>query len=331
MLIASATNVAFAAPEEIKAAKRPKIGLVLAGGGALGMAHVGVLKVLEANRIPVHIVTGTSMGSIVGAAYASGATIAEMEQILSETNWDELFDESLQRQNLQYRNKAGRGGQIFGSGKLGLTDTGFAKFTGVVGGQKVLPLLQRLYYRTPGDINFDELPIPFRAIAADVETGQPVVLGSGDLARAARASMAVPGFFTPIEINGKALVDGGIANNLPVDIALDMGSDQLIVVDLMADLKTKEDLGNLLGISGQIISLLLEQNSKLQRKLMRPEDVLLLPDLKGYSATDFLKAQEIFAKGEVAALQNLDKLKTFSVSEEEYQEFQKERTASASR
>jgi NTE family protein len=321
-------GAAAAAPRASREVARPKkIGLVLAGGGALGMAHVGVLKVLEANRIPIHFVTGTSMGSIVGAAYASGATVPEMERILSETDWDALFDESLKRQHLLYRNKSGRANQIFGSGKLGLTEKGLARFTGVVGGQKVLPLLQRLYYRTPGEIDFNQLPIPFRAIAADVETGQPITLASGDLARAARASMAVPGFFTPVEIDGKALVDGGIANNLPVDIALEMGAEQLIVVDLMADLKTKEELGSLLGISGQIISLLLEQNSKLQRKLMRPEDVLLLPELKGYSATDFLKAQEIFAKGEAAANQNLAQLKRLSVSEAEYTEFQKRRAA----
>ncbi|MFN5062596.1 MAG: patatin-like phospholipase family protein [Pseudomonadota bacterium] len=301
-----------------QAPRRPKVGLVLAGGGALGMAHVGVLKVLEANRIPVDVIAGTSMGSIVGAAYASGATISEMEQILSETDWDALFKETIERENVPFRDKYGRSGQFLGDAKVGIKDANLARFTGVVSGQHVLPLLQRLYYRTPGDIDFDNLPIPFRAIAADIETGAAVPLGSGQLATAARASMAVPGFFTPVEIEGKALVDGGIANNLPVDVTLKLGADRLIVVDLLADLKKKEDIGGLLGISGQIISLLLQQNSTLQRKNMRRGDLLLVPDLKGYGATDFQKAKEIFSRGEQVALANLNALKRFSISEAEY-------------
>ncbi len=305
---------------------RPKIGLVLAGGGALGMAHVGVLKVLEANRIPVDIITGTSMGSIVGAGYASGATVREMEEILSETDWDALFNETLSRQDVEYRSKYGRGGQFLGDAKIGVTGGGITSFMGVVSGQNVLPLLQRLYYRTPGNIDFDKLPIPYRAIAADIETGQAVILISGDLARAARASMAVPGFFTPVEMDGKYLVDGGIANNLPVDVALGMGAQKLIVIDLVADLKAKKELTSILGISGQIISLLLAQNSELQRKNMRKGDLLLEPDLKGYSTTDFNKANEIFAKGEAVALANVEQLRKFSISETEYREWQRSRT-----
>jgi len=291
------------------------------------MAHVGVLKVLEANRIPVDIITGTSMGSIVGAAYASGATIPEMEKILSETDWDELFDEATKREDQSYRDKYGHAGEIVGSGKIGISGGSLVQFAGIVKGQNVLPLLQTLYYRTPGDVDFDKLPIPYRAIAADVETGDAVVLSSGDLARATRASMAVPGFFTPVELNGKVLVDGGIANNLPVDVALEMGAQQLIVVDLMADLKKKDELKDLFSISGQIISLLLQQNSMLQRKLMRPHDILLLPDLKGFIATDFKKASEIFEKGEAAALAQVKKLRHLSVSEDEYRRYQARREA----
>jgi NTE family protein len=300
---------------------------VLAGGGALGMAHVGVLKILEANRIPVDIITGTSMGSIVGAAYASGATVEEMEQLLSETNWDELFRETRDRPDVAFRDKYGRSGQFLGDAKIGIKDNALARFRGVVSGQNVLPLLQRLYYRTPGEVNFDRLPIPFRAMAADIETGKAIPLASGQLAVAARASMAVPGFFTPVELDGMALVDGGIANNLPVDIALQMGAERLIVVDLLADLKPKDELASALSISGQIISLLLQQNSDLQRKNMRRGDVLIVPELKGYSATDFQKAKEIFARGEEAAAQSVKSLKKFSVSEAEYRRYQERRSA----
>jgi NTE family protein len=330
LLVAVIASIALATPSALaedsaKTTRRPKIGLVLAGGGALGMAHVGVLKVLEANRIPVDIITGTSMGSIVGAAYASGATVSEMEAILSETDWDALFKETIERENVDFRDKYGRSGQFLGDAKIGIKDAGLTRFTGVVNGQHVLPLLQKLYYRTPGDIDFDKLPIPFRAIAADIETGEAVPLKSGQLALAARASMAVPGFFTPVEIEGRSLVDGGIANNLPVDVNLGMGAQKLIVVDLLADLKKKEQLGGLLGISGQIISLLLQQNSTLQRKNMRKGDLLLVPDLKGYGATDFQKAKEIFARGEEMALANLPALKKFAVSESEYERYRARR------
>lgn len=307
--------------------KRPKIGLVLAGGGALGMAHVGVLKVLEANRIPVDVITGTSMGSIVGAAYASGCTVPEMEQVLFDTDWDALFNETLKREDVEYRNKYGRGGQFLGDAKIGIKGGALARFSGVVSGQHVLPLLQKLYHRTPGEVDFNALPIPFCAVAADIETGEAVPLRSGELAYAARASMAVPGFFTPVMLGDRALVDGGIANNLPVDLALGMGAERLIVVDLVVDLKKKDELGNMLGIAGQIISLLLQQNSMLQRQNMRPGDLLLLPNLKGFSATDFKMGREILARGEAVALENLDALKKFSVSEEEYAAYRAHREA----
>lgn len=336
VLLCSATSLcamsmALAVPGEHEKnrshADRPKIGLVLAGGGALGMAHVGVLKVLEANRIPIDFIAGTSMGSIVGAAYASGVGIEEMEEILSATDWDLLFNETTDREDVDFRDKYGRSGQFLGDAKIGIKHASLTPFRGVVNGQHVLPLLQRLYHRTPGDIDFDTLPIPFRAIAADIETGEAVSLTSGHLAVAARASMAVPGFFTPVELNGKALVDGGIANNLPVDVTLAMGAHKLIVVDLLADLKKKEDLVGILGMSGQIISLLLQQNSTLQRHNMRKGDILLVPDLAGYSATDFQRAKEICARGEQVALAHLPELKRFSISESAYQKYRAQREA----
>ena len=160
LFVLSVVGSALAEPREQPlppvGAHRPKIGLVLAGGGALGMAHVGVLKELEANRIPVDVIAGTSMGSIVGAAYASGATVREMEEILSETDWDALFNETIARENVDYRDKYGRSGQFLGDAKIGIKDSTLTRFKGVVSGQHVLPLLQRLYYRTPGDIDFDK-------------------------------------------------------------------------------------------------------------------------------------------------------------------------------
>ncbi len=305
---------------------RPRIGLVLAGGGALGFAHIGVLRILEENHIPVDLVTGTSMGSIVGAAYASGVTLDEMEELLAETDWDELFDESTARRSQTYRFKPGRDREIYGDTKIGLQNGSIVVPTGVVQGQNVLPLLQRLYEKTRNPADFDKLPLPFRAVTADLETGKAVIPDKGDLATIVRASMSVPGFFAPIELDGKYLVDGGIVNNLPVDVALEMGADVLIVVELYADLSKKEDLGNPLTVAGQIISLLLAQNSEIQRSNMRSHDILIEPNLTGFSSTDFPKGEAIKETGTDAALGVLSKLKKLSVSEEEYAAYQRERT-----
>jgi NTE family protein len=305
--------------------KSPKIGLVLAGGGALGFAHLGVLKVLERERIPVHFVTGTSMGAIVGAAYASGVQLDEMEKLLSETNWDTLFDESARREDIPLRYKAGRGREIYGDVKFGIDQGKLALPGGVVQGQNVLPLLQRLYDLTPSPVTFDSLPIPFRAVTADIETGKTVIPDKGDLATIVRASMSVPAFFSPVEYEGKLLVDGGIANNLPVDEALKRECDILIVVELYADYKKRDQLESPLAVTGQIISLLLAQNSAAQRALLRSNDILIEPDLAGFSSTDFARGAEILEKGQSAAEGLVKLLKKHSVSESEYGSFQRSR------
>lgn len=306
--------------------KDPKIGLVLAGGGALGFAHVGVLKVLERERIPIHFVTGTSMGAIVGAAYAAGVPLDDMEKLLSETDWDGLFDESVPRKGIPLRYKAGRNREILGDVKIGFNDSQLALPSGVVQGQNVLPLLQRLYEETPNPANFDQLPIPFRAVTADIETGKAVVPDSGDLATIVRASMSVPAFFAPVEYEGKLLVDGGIVNNLPVDEALKRDCDVLIVVELYADYKKRADLEKSpLAVTGQIVSLLLAQNSAVQRALMREGDILIEPDLKGFSSTDFARGSDIMSKGEEAATNLVARLRKLSAPPAGYQKFQEAR------
>jgi NTE family protein len=255
------------APSTIRRGER--IGLVLAGGGALGMAHVGVLKVLEENRVPVAFVAGTSMGSIVGAAYATGQTVPEMERVLKESDWDEIFSDSVERQELPYRTKSGRNREIYGDTKLSVEDGKLLTPFGVVQGQRLLPVLQNLYSNAPpAPADFNRFPIPLRVVAANIETGEAVVISRGDLPTAVRASMSVPGVFAPVEMDGRVLVDGGVVNNLPMDVVRDMGADRLIVVELNAELKKKEDLQNPLSTAGQIISLLLAQTSALQKKTL---------------------------------------------------------------
>lgn len=307
-------------------AARPKIGLVLKGGGALGFAHVGVLRVLERNRVPIHAVAGTSMGSIIGGAYASGVALDEMERVLSEMDWGEFFGERISRETHDYRLKAGRNREIFGEAKLGFKEGKFVMPQGVVEGQNIRPLFQELFGYLPAPTHFDSLPIPFRAVTADVETGEAYVPSQGDLATVVRASMSIPGAFSPVEIDGRLLVDGGIVNNLPVDVVLGMGADVLIVVDLQSKLATRENLQSPLSISGQMVSLLLMQNATLSRKLVRAQDIVIEPDVSAYTVSDFPKGAEIALIGERAAESMTAALQSLAIPERDYQQYAARRT-----
>ena len=198
-------------------ADRPRVGLVLGGGGARGFAHVGVLKVLEENRIPVDCVIGTSIGSLVGAAYAVGRTPAEMEERILQANWDDLLSTSLPRQKSTFRQKQDSRHSLLV--ELGLSDPGELKLPdSAISTQKIGFFLRELTFA--GTVaNFDQLGIPYRAIATDFETGEMVVQKDGDLVTAMRASMSVPGVFPVVEAQGRTLVDGGLVRNLPVDVA----------------------------------------------------------------------------------------------------------------
>jgi NTE family protein len=309
-------------------ARREKIGLVLAGGGALGMAHVGVLKVLEENRIPISYVAGTSMGSIVGAAFATGQRVDAMERVLIESDLDEIFSDGVNRDELPYRSKSGRNREIYGDTKISVKDGKLVTPFGVVQGQRLLPVLQRLYENAPpSPADFNTFRIPLRVVAADIETGQAVVVSKGDVSTAVRASMSVPGVFAPVEMDGRLLVDGGITNNLPMDVVREMGADRLIVVELNAEFQKRDTLSSPLAIGGQIISLLLAQNSAIQKKTLTKKDILIEPNLTGYTAVDFGRAKELIALGEEAARKLVPQLKHLSVSEAEYAKFKADREA----
>ena len=279
LLLTTAAPASSEVPKEKSKSTRPRIALVLEGGGALGFAHVGVLKILEEQRIPVDFIVGTSMGSIVGAGYASGRTTAELEEVITKTDWDQLFNESPPREMVHYRLKSGRESELYGDGKIGLKDGGVVIPAAMVQGQYVEYVFQDLYGKVPPELSFDDLPIPYRAVAADLITGQAVIIDRGNLALAARASMSVPGFFSPVEAGGKVLVDGGIANNFPVDIALERGAEHIIAVQFQTGQPTKDDLSNPLSISGQVLNLLLQQTSQRGLDLLREQDILIQPDI----------------------------------------------------
>lgn len=306
-------------PESLSAAptRRPKVGLVLGGGGALGLAHIGVLRVLEENRVPVDYVAGTSMGALVGGLYASGKDSREIEGILKDLNWDELFSDQPKRKDIAFRRKLDDRG-FMGTAKLSFQDGNIVVPSGAIYGQNIDLLFAKLYRDGALADSFDRLPIPYRAIGADVETGREVVLERGSLARAARASMSVPGVFAPVEIDGKLLVDGGIANNLPVDVVKAMGADIIIAVNLPADFQKRDELKSALAVARQVLSFLLDQNARLQIKQLGAGDILIEPVLKGYTPTDFEKSGELLKIGLDAARTRSSLLAKLSVPEKEY-------------
>jgi NTE family protein len=300
-----------------RAPGRPKTCLVLSGGGARGAAHVGVLKVLEELRVPIDCVVGTSMGAIVGAAWVSGVSPTELETVLRETRWNVVLADEPPRPRRSWRNKEFERARIVGA-ELGLRDGKTVLPTGAVFGQQFDGLLQRLLGSPVTRESFDELPLPFRAIATDIESGTMVVLDRGSLNAAVRASMSVPGALAPQEIGGRLLVDGGLVRNLGVDVARSIGAQRVIAVNLGTPLSSREQIGSLLGVTGQMIAILTEQNVMTSLGQLGPEDVLISPELGAFSAADFAAAYTKVEAGEQAARQVADRLAPLALDEEAY-------------
>jgi NTE family protein len=334
--IALAASIAFTCAPPVPAqpsaapqaapASRPKVCVVLSGGGARGAAHIGVLRVLEEYRVPIDCIVGTSMGSLVGAAYASGMTIKEMEDLTSRITVNLLFKESPPREELTIRRKQDELRLNLFSPEIGITDqgeVGFAK--GIVSGVRLETVLRELS-RVKGYVEFDKLPIPFRAVATDLVTGKAKVFDKGDLALAMRASMSVPGVIAPAEFDGMLLVDGGLVNNLPVDVARAMGADVVIAVNLGTPLSKREQIKDVLGITGQVVGILTEQNVQLSLASLKPTDILILPELGSFSAGDFNNMATTFPVGEAAARKVSDRLAALSLPPEQFARRHAERT-----
>jgi NTE family protein len=299
------------------AAEMPRVALVLGGGGARGLAHVGVLKVLEEARIPVDCVVGTSMGALVGGLYASGKSATEVDKAVAAINWDDVLNDRPQRQQRSFHDKQDDWLNMMDLG-LGLSDSGQMLFPkGALGTQKVDLLIRRLV--NGATLNrFDELPLPYRAVAADLENGDMVVLSRGDLAAAMRASMAVPGVFPPVERDTRVLVDGGIARNLPVDVARGVCGEVVIAVDVGSPLLTRKQASDVLSISDQTVRVLTQRNVDEQIRQLAARDILIRPDLGSMSSSSFNEGPMAQAAGEKAARELLPMLQSLSVSEADY-------------
>ena len=308
------------------AAGRPRIGLVLSGGGARGAAHVGVLKVLEELNVPVDAIAGTSMGAVVGGLYASGLSARDIEKIMTSLNWQTAFHDRPPREDLTLRRKQ-EDENFLVTFPLGVRGHKVVLPKGLIEGQGLSQLLRRLTLPVARVSNFDDLPTPFRAVATDLESGEGVVLGSGDLTSAMRASMSAPGIFAPVERQGRVLVDGGIADNIPVDVARAMGVDLVIVVDVGAPLAQRAKLTDVTAISNQMLAILLRRNGEQQLATLEPHDILITPPLGDASSFDFGAVARYISAGEAAARAAADRLVPLAVSAGQMQQYRDRREA----
>lgn len=317
-----ATLLPLLVPVAAGASPRPTIGIAFSGGGAKGCAHIGVLRVLEELRIPVDYVAGTSMGAIIGGLYASGLGPDELEETILAVDWADALRDKPGRRDLTFRRKDDDLRYIPGV-ELGVGRGGLRYPTGLRSGQKLNYLLRRFTLPVRTIRDFDQLPIPFRAVATDIATGEMVVLGSGDLARALRASMAIPSVFTPVEIDGRLLVDGGVTDNVPVDVVRAMGADVVIAIDIGAQFAEDEEVGrSLLAILGQTNRMITRGNMIAR---LAAADIVVTPDISGIGTLEFHRGREIIARGEAEARRMTDLLARYALDEGEYERWKSAR------
>ncbi|MFK8080684.1 MAG: patatin-like phospholipase family protein [Granulosicoccus sp.] len=299
-------------------ATRERIGLVLGGGSARGIAHIGVIKALEKMRVPVDAIAGSSMGSVVGSLYAAGYTGEEIEEFAVGQDWTAIFDDSTVRERATFRRK---------TDDVGFLADGYLSFEGgvpvlpdgVVQGQSLWLTLSKLLVDSRAVTHFDDLPIPFRAVAMDLSTGSVVTLEKGDLAAATLASMALPGLIPPVEIDGRRLIDGGFIDNLPVSTARDMGSDRVLVVSVGSDALPADSIKGFGGVLRQTQKLLTDPSVRAQRASLSDNDVLIEPKLDEFGFASFADATTMIERGEAAVQALSSKLQPLALDEQAWQ------------
>ncbi|WP_394247664.1 patatin-like phospholipase family protein [Vibrio profundi] len=308
--------------EEQNSAKieRPKVAVVLAGGGAKGAAHIGVLKALEEMQIPVDYITGTSMGSYVGGLYATGMSADEIESFIYTIDWNSGYRDRVNRSDRRVRDKEYEDRYQLTT-DLGLRWGEVRAPKGVVQGQNMLRILRE----TTGNLSplksFDQLAIPYRSVATDIIELEEVVIDNGYLVDAMMASMSVPGALPPYEHDGQMLVDGGVVNNMPVDVARSMGADIVIAVDISTDYKNEEDFTTFLTVADQLSNYLVRRSTQKQAQTLTEEDVFLRPDVGTMETTEFDKMPEAYKAGYSVAQQFKSELSELSLSNADYQRY----------
>ncbi len=299
---------------------RPKVAVVLAGGGAKGAAHIGVLKALEEMHIPVDIITGTSMGAYVGGLYATGMSADEIESFIYSVDWNSGYRDRVDRSQRRVRDKEYEDRYQITT-DLGLRFGEVRAPTGVVQGQNMLRVLRE----TTGNLgrfdSFDELAIPYRSVATDILELDEVVIGNGYLVDAMMASMSVPGALPPYKLNGHMLVDGGVVNNMPVDVARAMGADVVIAVDISTDYKTEDDFTGLFTVADQLSNYLVRRSTQQQVETLQEHDVYIRPNIGQMETVEFDKMPWAFQSGYDITKEMESKLAGLRLSNAEYQKY----------
>jgi NTE family protein len=299
-----------------------KIGLVLGGGGARGAAHIGILKVLEREKVKIDLIAGTSMGAIVGGLYASGYKAAEVEKILSETDWEDVLNDPPDRVTQPMERKIDSF-NLLDNVQIGVGAEGLKLPRGVIQGQKLLMTFRRHLMPVADIKNFDDMPIPFRCVASDLKDGSAVVFKEGDLPFAIRASMSVPAVFTPVrDDQRRMLVDGLLAANVPIDVARDMGATRLIVVDVGEGLTDISEINSPISVTNQVLSILLARKTDADLATLSAKDLLIKPELTDIATSDFPKTPQIIAMGEKSAEKALTQIRSFTAAPSEYAAFE---------
>jgi NTE family protein len=280
-------------------AVRPRIALVLSGGGARGFAHIGVLRALHEMRIPVDLVVGTSMGSVIGGAYAAGASVADLERMARQTDWARVVADRPAREDLEFRRRE-EDVLLPSRIEFGVHRDGVSLPPSAAGNAALELALSRLLPAGTRDRPVNQLSLPFRSVASDLVTGDLVDLIDTPLFLTMRASLAVPGVFAPVRVNGRLVVDGGLVRNLPIDLAHKMGADIVIAVNVGTPLAPEKTLGSALGVAQQMINILTEQNVQRSIRELRAQDILIAPGLGGIGFLDFDRTAGAIQAGEQA-------------------------------
>lgn len=308
------------AQTESQPESREKVAVVLAGGGAKGAAHIGVLKALEELRVPVDVITGTSMGSYVGGLYATGMSADEIESFIETVDWNSGYRDRVDRSQRKVQDKEYEDRYQLTT-DLGLRWGEVRASRGIVQGQGMLKLLRETTGNLPPFASFDDLAIPYRSVATDIIELKPVVIGEGYLVDAMMASMSVPGALPPYQLNGKMLVDGGVTNNMPVDVAHDLGADVVIAVDIGTEYKGEEDFTTFLTVADQLSNYLVRSTTARQAELLTDKDFFLRPDVGDMETTEFDRMPEAFEKGYQAVMARKEQLQKLSLSSADYQHY----------
>jgi len=304
--------------------QRPSVAVVLGGGGAHAIAHLGALEELERQHVPIDLIVGTGIGGVIGGLYSAGMTLPEINSFLLDTDWEDVFNPDTRREDLSFRRKRDDEDFLI-KYRVGIKDGQAQLPTALVPNEKLARLLQSAVANTKGTNSFDDLPIPFRTVTMDLLTGAEVVIDSGSLDRAILATLSSPGTLPPVEMDGKLLITGSLLNNLPVDVAREWGADVIIVADIDPYTRTADDLNSVFGIVDQVGHLLQRHNSVASLSTLRESDIVIRPALGPAKETDFSAIRERLESGSNSVVDVSDRLAAIQVSASRYQTLSEDR------